>query len=159
MNLSPYGRNVTLFELSIVLRSLSVLWTFGFASLCWHNSPIRYASWAKHSHWGWIYGQLDIGYGLWVIGYGQLVIGYWIWAAKPHIRAFTPYTLRFTPKAIATLPLASNLSPYRFIAHPHSLPLRQCFDADAKQMQERYEIARVKTSEEFEEHYISTIGR
>ena len=24
-----------------------------------------------------------------------------------------------------------------------------CFDADAKQMQERYEVARVKTSEEF----------
>ena len=30
--------------------------------------------------------------------------------------------------------------------------VRLCFDADAKQMQERYEVARVKTSEEFGEH-------
>ena len=51
MNLSHYGRNVTFFEQSIVLRSLSVLRTFGFASLCMHNSTIRYASWAKHSLW------------------------------------------------------------------------------------------------------------
>ena len=29
----------------------------------------------------------------------------------------TPYTLRFTLLAPATLPLASNLSPYRLIAH------------------------------------------
>ena len=52
------------------------------------------------------------------------------------------------------MPLASNLSPYRLIA---SSPLtsnlitcqRQCFDADAKQMQERYEVARVKTDGQF----------
>ena len=65
MNLSPYGRNVMLFELSIVLRSLSVLRTFGFASLCQHNSPIRYASWAKHS----------LRLKLLVIGYRVLAIG------------------------------------------------------------------------------------
>ena len=69
----------------------------------------------------------------------------------------TPYALRFTSTLYALhqkrqrphlSPLASNLSPFRLIPCQ-----RQCFDADAKQMQERYEVARVKTTEEFKEHY------
>ena len=90
-----------------------------------------------------------IGYGWWAMGDGLLVIGYWIWAAKPHIRTFTLYALHY--KRQRPRLIHHSLSP---------IPCqRQCFDADAKQMQERYEVARVKTSEEFAEHYISTIGR
>ena len=59
-----HQRLIMFFELFIVLRSLSVLWTLGFASLCQHNSPIRYASWAKHSHEAEV-----MGYWLWAIGY------------------------------------------------------------------------------------------
>ena len=86
--------------------------------------------------------------------YRRLVIGDWLldmgYGRQSRISVplhSTPYTLRFTLQAIATMPLAFNLSPYRLIVCQ-----RQCFDADAKQMQERYEVARVKTSEEFEEH-------
>ena len=68
MNFSPYGRNVMLFELSIVLRNLSVLKTFGFASLCQHNSPIRYA----------LEQNTAMRLKLWAIGYGILAIGYWL---------------------------------------------------------------------------------
>ena len=104
--------------------------------------PIRYASWAKHSHEAEVMGLLAIGDWLWAIGYWVLVIGYWIWAAKPHIRASTLYTLRFTPKATATTPLhptlytisasapASNLSPLAI--SPHVPAFWQRFDADAK---------------------------
>ena len=59
-------------------------------------------------------------------------------------RAFTRYTLRFTLLAPTPLSLASNLSPFRLIPCQ-----RQCFDADAKQMQERYKVARVKTDGQF----------
>ena len=71
MNLSPYGRNVTLFELSIVLRSLSVLKTFGFASLCKHNStnPLRVLSKTQPE-------AEFMGNWLWAIGDWVLVIGY-----------------------------------------------------------------------------------
>ena len=84
-----HQRLIMFFELFKVLRSLSVLWTLGFASLCQHNSPIRYASWAKHSLW------LE----LWVIGYGYwlLAIGYGLWTGAC---------------GVATIH-ASNLSSYR----------------------------------------------
>ena len=91
------------------------------------------------------------------------MISYWIWdmggkAAYPRLytlhltlytksdsdHAFTRYTLRFTLLAPTPLSLASNLSPFRLIPCQ-----RQCFDADAKQMQERYKVARVKTDGQF----------
>ena len=141
MNLSPYGRNVTLFELSIVLRNLSVLWTFGFASLCWHNStnPLRVLSKTQPAARGMGYRVWGIGYRLWAIGDWQLAIGDW-WldmggkAAYPCLYTLHPtpsfylYTQRFTPLAPAPLPLtyrliashliASRLSPCRLIYLP-----------------------------------------
>ena len=74
-----------------------------------------------------------------VIGNWWLAIGYGIWAAKPHIRAFTLYTLSFTLLAPAPLPLT-----FRLIASFTCLLAvfwRRC----RRQMQERYEVARVKT--------------
>ena len=156
----------------------------GCASLCWHNSPIRYASWAKHSHVAEVMGNW-----LWAIGYRVLGIGYWLWVMSDwwlaiwygrHCRYPCLYTLHPTPYVLPLHPTlytisanapASNLSPYRLIVCQ-----RQCFDADAKQMQERYEVARVKTDGQFGrtskvrpkgdkfgvsfgEHSNSTIGR
>ena len=106
----------------------------------------------KHSH-GWSYGQLAMGYWWLAIGYERLVIGdwwlaigdwllnigYWWLAIEygrhcrypcPYTLRFTstPYTLRFTLLAPAPLSLASNLSPYRLIAHclPEAVFWRRC---------------------------------
>ena len=119
----------------------------GFASLCKHNSPIRYASWAKHSYEAEIMGDWlwAMGYGLLVIGNWRLVICYW-WLAIGYgrqsrisvplhftliPRASTPDTLRFTLLAPAPLPLTSNLSPYRLIYLPFGSVLTQMPQADA----------------------------
>ena len=99
---------------------------------------------------------------LWLaIGDWWLVIGYWIWAAKPHIRAFTlytlhftlipraftRYTLRFTLKAPAPLPLTSRLiASFTCLL---AVFWRRC----RRQMQERYEVARVKTDSQFGEQH------
>ena len=77
---------------------------------------------------------------LWVIGYWWLAMGYWVLAIGDWVLAMwygrqsrisvplhsTAYTLRFTLQAIATMPFASNLSPFRLMPCQ-----RQCFDADA----------------------------
>ena len=61
--------------------------------------------------------------------------------------AFTRYTLRFTLLTPATLPLTSRLiASFTCLL---AVFWRRC----RRQMQERYEVARVKTTEEFEEHY------
>ena len=70
--------------------------------------------------------------GVLAMGYGLMLCG---------LPLFTP--LASSPYSLIT----SNLLPYCLI--PCQM---QCFDADAKQMQERYEVERVKTSEEFGEH-------
>ena len=62
MNLSPYGRNVTLFELSIVLRSLSVLW---------HWVLLRCASTTLQSATR-LEQNTAMRLKLWAIGYGVL---------------------------------------------------------------------------------------
>ena len=157
MKSSHFVRTDWLFELSIVLRSLSVLWTFGFASLCQHNSPIRYASWAKHSPRLKLWA---IGYGLLGIGYWWLVIGYWIWAAKPHIRAFTRYSLRFTLLAIAPLPLASNFSPHCALSAKGSV-LTQMPQADAGAIQSSagQNLRKVRRALHFDHREISSLDR
>ena len=107
-----HQRLIMFFELFIVLRSLSVLWTLGFASLCRHNSPIRYASWAKHS-------------------LAAEVMGYWLWAIG--------YRLGY---AACRYPCLSPLT-FRLIAH--SLPKAVFWRRCRRQMQKRYDVARVKT--------------
>ena len=69
MNLSPYGRNVTLFELSIVLRSLSVLW---------HWVLLRCASTTLQSATR-LEQNTATRLKLWAIGYRILAMGYWLW--------------------------------------------------------------------------------
>ena len=107
-------------------------------------------------HWLW-----GIGYGRFVIGNWRLVIGDWLlvigdWLLNmggkaAYLRLYTlhptPYVLPLHPTlyTISASDHASNLSPYRLIPCQ-----RQCFDADAKQMQERYEVARVKTDGQFD---------
>ena len=109
-------------------------------------NPLRVLS--KTQPWGWSYRLLAIGYGLLAIGYERFVIGNWLLAIGDWlldmggiaaIRASTLYTLHFTLYTI------SDSDPvYHLI-----ICQRQCFDADAKQMQEQYEVTRVKTDGQF----------
>jgi hypothetical protein len=106
MNLSPYGRNVTLIELSIVLRSLSVLWTFGLlrcacttpqsATRLEQNTAMRLKLWVIG------YWRLAMGYWLLAIGYWLLVIGNWLWGIGYWIWATLPLSvpLHFTLYAL-----------------------------------------------------------
>ena len=126
-------RLIMFFELFIVLRSLSALWALGFASLCKHNSPIRYASWAKHSQ-GWMMNIPAVG----LIGSLTIILamGYWLLAIDWGMglcRYLCLYALRPTLYTKSDSDHASNLSPHRLITLTSNLILcqRQCFDADA----------------------------
>ena len=66
-------------------------------------------------------------------------MGYGVWADVMRLAAIRASRL------IASSLLTSNLSPLTFCLIASFPANRQCFDADAKQMQERYEVARVKT--------------
>ncbi len=125
-----HQRLIMFFELFIVLRSLSALWALGFASLCMAQlyNPLRVLSKTQPL-------AEAMGYWLWL-----LVIGDWVWsmgwgdAALPLIVPLPP-----------TLYTTSDSDPVYYLI----ICQRQCFDAGAKQMQERYEVARVKTAGQF----------
>ena len=104
------------FELYCVLRTLSVLWTLGFAPLCEHNSPQSATRLEQNT------ARLDNEYTCGRLnrltahyfGYELLAIGYWLWAMGwgcgfADICASTLYALRFTLKATATTPLTFRL--------------------------------------------------
>ena len=86
----------------------------GFCCVVLHNSPIRYASWAKHNQrlddeytCGRLHRPSDhyFGYGLWAIGYG-------LEYAVCRYPCLSPLTFRLIVSClIASSPLISNLIP------------------------------------------------
>ena len=68
-----HQRLIMFFELFIVLRSLSVIWTLGFASLCLAQLPNPLRVLSKTQPVAEV-----MGYWLWVNGYGWWVIGDWL---------------------------------------------------------------------------------
>ena len=119
MILSPFGRLAPFFERSTVLRSLSALRAFGFASLCKHNSPLRNASWAKHSQ-AEAMGYGGMGDGVWDMGWSMQCFFSQKYTAFYHDRGIFHTKIRFV--TLATKIIKNNWDLFwwccRTLHHP-----------------------------------------
>jgi hypothetical protein len=167
MNLSHFVRTE---------RSYRTIYWFCFV-VQKHNSPIRYASWAKHSHWMnlWVIGDWiwaigdwlwDIGYRLWAICDWQLAIGNWLlaigdWLLNLGGKAAYPclYTLHSTLYTKSDNDHTLSLIPYRlFPAKGSVLTQMPSADAGAVRSSAGQNLRRVRRTLHFDHREINSVN-